>query len=165
MLWNVKYVAIIYKIQMICFTELFITNHHITSNHRKTGVNIVVLVNRFRTSSVKCWAVNFCIHASKGPVVIMRQLKFIYNSPFKDSYSRPKIFSIPCGFLEFFGKIIGWCPLLDGWRPLLPGILNPPLQTTDNLHWQALTLAFFVLAIIPYLIQFLTFFIILDDKQ
>ena len=32
---------------------------------------------------------NFCIHASKGPVIIMNQLKYIYNSPFKDSHSHP----------------------------------------------------------------------------
>ena len=32
---------------------------------------------------------NFCIHASKGPVIIMSQLKSIYNSPFKDSHSHP----------------------------------------------------------------------------
>ena len=26
---------------------------------------------------------NFCIHASKGPVIVMNQLKSTYNSPFK----------------------------------------------------------------------------------
>ena len=31
----------------------------------------------------------FWIHASKGPVIIMNQLKSIYNSPFKDSHSHP----------------------------------------------------------------------------
>ena len=61
----------------------------ITSNHRQTGVNVLGLLNRFSTSSVKCWTVNFCIHASKGPVVIMHQLKSLYNSPFKNSYSHP----------------------------------------------------------------------------
>ena len=30
-------------------------------------------------------------------------------------------------FLEIFGKIVGWCPLLEGWRPLLWKILDPPL--------------------------------------
>ena len=29
----------------------------------------------------------FCIHACKGLVIIMNQLRSIYNSPFKDSYS------------------------------------------------------------------------------
>ena len=29
---------------------------------------------------------NFCIHTSKGPVIIMNQLKCIYNSPFQDSH-------------------------------------------------------------------------------
>ena len=29
----------------------------------------------------------FCIHASKGPVIIMNQLKSIYNTPFKDWHS------------------------------------------------------------------------------
>ena len=37
----------------------------------------------------KRWTANFCIdlHASKGPVIIMNQLKSIYNSQFKDSHS------------------------------------------------------------------------------
>ena len=42
-------------------------------------------LNRLSTSSVKCWTVNYCIHTSKGPVIIMYQLKSLYNSPFKDS--------------------------------------------------------------------------------
>ena len=61
----------------------------ITSNHRQTGVNVLDLLNRFSTSSVKCWTVNFCNHASKDPVIIMHQLKSSYNSPFKDSHSHP----------------------------------------------------------------------------
>ena len=40
---------------------------------------------------------------------------------------RPKIFAISCSFWENFGKIVGWCPLLEGWRPLLRGIMDPPL--------------------------------------
>ena len=31
----------------------------------------------------------FCIHASKGPVIIMNHLKSIYNSRFKYSHSHP----------------------------------------------------------------------------
>ena len=31
----------------------------------------------------------FFIHASKGPVIIINQLHYIYNSRFKDSHSRP----------------------------------------------------------------------------
>ena len=34
-------------------------NFFITSNHRKTGVNVLDLLNKFSTSSVKCWTVNF----------------------------------------------------------------------------------------------------------
>ena len=30
---------------------------------------------------------NFCIHASKGPVIIMNQINSIYNGPFIDSHS------------------------------------------------------------------------------
>ena len=30
-----------------------------------------------------------CKNASKGPVIIMSQLKSIYNSPFKDSHAHP----------------------------------------------------------------------------
>ena len=35
-------------------------------------------------------------------------------------------------FMQFFGKfdkIICWRPLLEGWRPLLRRILDPPLPT------------------------------------
>ena len=35
------------------------------------------------------WTANFCIHANKGPVIIMAHLKSIYNSPFKDLHSHP----------------------------------------------------------------------------
>ena len=55
-------------------------------NNRKIGVNVVGLVNRFQTSSVKCWTAIFCIHVVKGPVIIMNQLKSIYNSPLEDSH-------------------------------------------------------------------------------
>ena len=61
----------------------------ITGNHRQTGVNVLGLFNRFLTSSVKCWTANFCIHASKGPDIIMHQLKSLYHSPFKNLYSHP----------------------------------------------------------------------------
>ena len=62
---------------------------NITSNNWKTGVNVVDLMKRSWTWSEKYWTANFCIHASKGPVIIMNQLQSIYNSPFKDSYSHP----------------------------------------------------------------------------
>ena len=52
-------------------------------------MNVLALVNRFKTSSVKCWTANFCIHAGKGLVIIITQLKSIYNSLFKDSHSHP----------------------------------------------------------------------------
>ena len=39
----------------------------ITSNNRKTGANVVALVIRLFTSSVKCWTTNFCDLASEGP--------------------------------------------------------------------------------------------------
>ena len=61
----------------------------ITSNDRKTGVNVAALVNRFYTSNVKCWTANFGIYASKGAVIIMNQLKSIYNSLYKDLHSHP----------------------------------------------------------------------------
>ena len=61
----------------------------ITSNHWQSGVNVLGLLNRFSTWSVKCWTVNFCIHASKCPVIIVHQLKSLYNSPLKNSYSHP----------------------------------------------------------------------------
>ena len=38
---------------------------------------------------MKCWTTNFSIHASECPVIIMNQLKSVYNIPFLDSYSNP----------------------------------------------------------------------------
>ena len=38
-----------------------------------------------------------------------------------------QIFSFSCSFGGKLGKIIGWCPQLYGWRPLLWKILDPPL--------------------------------------
>ena len=52
-------------------------------------MNVVVLVNRFQTSRVQCWTPNFYDLVSEGPDISMHQLKSIYNSPFKDSYSHP----------------------------------------------------------------------------
>ena len=70
------------------------------------GMNFVVLVSRFQTSSVKCWTANFCIHASEGPVIIMNQLNSIYNSPFKDSHSHPihTCFPIIASNVKFRGE-------------------------------------------------------------
>ena len=39
------------------------------------------------SQSVNCYPANFCIHASKGPVIIRNQLKSNYNRAFKDSHS------------------------------------------------------------------------------
>ena len=39
---------------------------------------------------------------------------------------RPKIFSISCSFSEKLAKSYVGAPL-EGWRPLLQGILDPPL--------------------------------------
>ena len=74
-------------LRFITRLRLILSSRIITSNNRKTGVNVLGLLNRFSTSSVKCWTVNFCIHASKGPVIIISQSKSIYNSLFKESYS------------------------------------------------------------------------------
>ena len=38
---------------------------------------------------------HFCIYTSIGPVIIMNQLKSIYNSPFGDSHSHPIITYFP----------------------------------------------------------------------
>ena len=38
---------------------------------------------------LECWTANFCIHASKSLVIIMYQLKSIYNSSFNYSHSQP----------------------------------------------------------------------------
>ena len=67
----------LYQFQII-FTK---KSRIITSKNLKTGVNVVALVNRFNVSSVKSWTAIFSIHASKSPVIIMNQLKSVYNSP------------------------------------------------------------------------------------
>ena len=38
---------------------------------------------------MKYSAANFRIYATKGPVIVMNQLKSVYNSPFKDPGSHP----------------------------------------------------------------------------
>ena len=40
---------------------------------------------------------------------------------------RTKIFLISCNFWGKSGKIVCWCLPVEGWRPLLWGILDPPL--------------------------------------
>ena len=47
---------------------------------------VLGLSNRFAPSYVKYWIVTFRIHVSKGPVIIMNQLKSLCNSPFKNSF-------------------------------------------------------------------------------
>ena len=74
----------VYHIQV----KMVILKIFITSKNWKEGVNVVALVNRFKPYSVKCWAAIFCI-------IIMTQLKFIYNSLFKDSHSQPIHTSFP----------------------------------------------------------------------
>ena len=37
----------------------------------------------------KLWTANFCDLVREVPDITMHQLKSIYNSPFKDSYSHP----------------------------------------------------------------------------
>ena len=45
------------------------------------GINVVALVNRFPTVSVKYRTAKFCIYASSnGPVIILNGLKLIDNS-------------------------------------------------------------------------------------
>ena len=46
----------------------------------------------------------FCIHASKGPVIIMKQLKSIYNSPLKDPHSYPIHTCFPMIAINVKGK-------------------------------------------------------------
>ena len=40
---------------------------------------------------------------------------------------RTKIFLISCSFSENLANLYAGAPLLEGWRPLLRGILDPPL--------------------------------------
>ena len=76
-----------YNLQAYVSHEKCVLCLFITSNNRKIGVNIVDLVNRLSTSGVKYWTVNFVSLLVKGPVIIMNQLKLIYNSQFKYSHS------------------------------------------------------------------------------
>ena len=64
---------------------MLLQSSHITSNNRKTGVNVVALLNRLNLK-IKMSDCQFCDLASEGPDIIMYQLKSIYNSPCKDSY-------------------------------------------------------------------------------
>ena len=101
-------------------------HHCYTNNNRKTGVNVVPLVNRFWTSSVKCYTVNFCSHVSKGPVIIMNQIKSIYNKACKDSHSHPIhncFLIIASNVSGKFFRIIGWRPSL--WIWLSSTLVNP----------------------------------------
>ena len=41
------------------------------------------------TALVNSYTANFCIHTSKGPVIIMNQLIPVYNRQFKHKYSHP----------------------------------------------------------------------------
>ena len=52
---------------------------------------------------------HFCIHAIKGPFINMNQLKSIYNSPFKNSYSHPIhtcLATIPSNEAKWFGNVL-----------------------------------------------------------
>ena len=59
-----------------------VTLKDISSNNWQSGVNIVALVNRFSTLSMKCQTANFCILVSKG-ISCIDEILFT-NSPFKD---------------------------------------------------------------------------------
>ena len=52
-------------------------------------MNVVALVKKILNLKCKMLNCEFCICASKGPVIIMNQLKSIYNSPVKDLHSHP----------------------------------------------------------------------------
>ena len=45
--------------------------------YQNVDPRLVALVNRFYTSSVKCWTAYFCIHASKGPGIIINESKLL----------------------------------------------------------------------------------------
>ena len=64
------------------------------------------------------------------PEPIRIQSSFIFGRP-----PRSKIFLISCSCLGRSGKIVGWHPLLEGWRLFFREILNPPLISLQN--WQS----------------------------
>ena len=43
-----------------------------------------------------------------------------------------KIFLISCSFLENLANLYAAAPLLEGWHPLLWGVLDPPLTCQSN---------------------------------
>ena len=48
---------------------------------------------------------------------------------------QPTIFLIACSFSEIFAKSYVGALLLEDWRPLLRGILDPPLLQQNNLKY------------------------------
>ena len=68
------------------FHKMSLYTVYITTNHRQTGVNVLGLLNRFSTSSLKCWTLIFFVSM---PVKVKHQLKSLYNSRFKHSHSHP----------------------------------------------------------------------------
>ena len=102
-------------------------------------MNVLGLLNRFSTSSVKCWTVNFCIHVSKGPVIIMKQLKCLYNSSFKNSYSHRVLTCFPMITSNESVKISDnvYIPERDEWQTGNSSNYNPSISTIER-HWNQL---------------------------
>ena len=53
----------------------------------KSHVNVFSFSEQILNLKCKMLDGQFCIHVGESPVIIMNQLKSIYNSPSKDSHS------------------------------------------------------------------------------
>ena len=67
------------------------------------------------------------MHDSEGPAIIMDQLKSIYNSPFKGSYSQPIHTCFPIISSNELDIKFCWDALVDGSRGCgrLEGVTGP----------------------------------------
>ena len=71
------------------------------------------------------------LDASPGPIFFISG--GFRGRPRRASPLRPKIFSISCSFSQILAKSYVGAPL-EGWRPLLRGLLDLPLFIKESLH-------------------------------
>ena len=106
-----------------------------------------LVYNKFESHVGMCKLIKNCVIQSAAffPFrrLLSRKRKILSSGGSKGGRSRrappprPEIFSFSCSFWGKFGKIVCWRPLLEGWRPLLRGILDPPLLSTKCFQLQS----------------------------
>ena len=70
----------------------------------------------------------FYIHATKGPIIMMNQLKSIYNSPFKSSYSHP----IHICFVTIASNVVVICTHTPSHQPSCNSRIYYRLATVNS---------------------------------